>query len=330
VQGLPKSTTLAADPARLTPGGIWRTTPPWLRLVTASALGLAACASLPGDNLRAPASPASAASALLAAEPEAPVADMGPAVDQLAGTLAAIEAPADSSAPVLDRLAIAWDRLEHAASWEIYQRRVGSFATVVDWAGAGARNLAALVSRSPAALDAVDMAHIDFTVLVADPVTGAESSGYGPRRDPINRRRKFHKGIDYRADRGTPVYAAGPGVVIQAGRHHGYGKLIVVDHGQGLTTRYAHLSKIEVAEGDFVPAGQEIGAVGATGRATGPHLHFEVRQNGEALNPYLALQLAAEANGAAPTRIADVTPLAAGLGPATIAGISHAVAAFTR
>lgn len=132
----------------------------------------------------------------------------------------------------------------------------------------------------------------DLTVLVADPVKGIESSGFGWRRDPFRGHRKFHKGTDYRADRGTPVYAAGPGVVAFAGRQSGYGKVVYLDHGAGLVTRYAHLRAIDVREGDAVPADAKIGEVGSTGRTTGPHLHFEVRIDGRAVDPVMAMHVA--------------------------------------
>jgi len=140
----------------------------------------------------------------------------------------------------------------------------------------------------------------DLTVLVAEPVKGIESSGFGWRLDPINDRKKFHKGADYRADRGTPVYAAGAGVVVFAGRQSGYGKVIFLDHGGGLITRYAHLREIGVRRGDAVVADARIGEVGSTGRTTGPHLHFEVRLDGRAVDPQLALELGAMQRSAAP------------------------------
>jgi murein DD-endopeptidase MepM/ murein hydrolase activator NlpD len=129
----------------------------------------------------------------------------------------------------------------------------------------------------------------DFGVLAVLPVAGVESSGYGYRRHPITGRRTFHKGVDFRAPRGTPVYAAGPGVVSHARRKSNYGKLIIISHGLGLETRYAHLSRIKIQEGEFVPAGTFIGTVGSTGRTTGPHLHFEVRQFDEPVDPLWAL-----------------------------------------
>jgi murein DD-endopeptidase MepM/ murein hydrolase activator NlpD len=132
----------------------------------------------------------------------------------------------------------------------------------------------------------------DLTCLVALPIPDHTTSGYGWRDDPINHRDQFHAGADIHAARGTPVHSAGDGQVIFAGRQHGYGNVIYVDHGSGVVTRYAHLSKILVAKGDVVLAAQEIGKVGATGRVTGPHLHFEVRLDGLPVSPELALEVA--------------------------------------
>lgn len=133
----------------------------------------------------------------------------------------------------------------------------------------------------------------DLTKLVASPVPGVESSGFGWRADPINNRRKFHKGTDFRAPRGTAVYAAGAGVVTFAGRMGGYGNVVFIDHGNGVITRYGHMRRIGTKRDAQVVAGAQIGEVGSTGRATGPHLHFEVRLDGRAVNPSVAMSLAA-------------------------------------
>ena len=123
-----------------------------------------------------------------------------------------------------------------------------------------------------------------------NPVPGARiSSRYGSRIDPFNGRTAMHGGIDFRARRGTPVRATGEGIVIKAGRHGGYGKLVEIRHRDGLVTRYAHLSKINVKRGEKVRSGQAIGKVGSTGRSTGPHLHYEVRQAGKTRNPAVYL-----------------------------------------
>lgn len=111
------------------------------------------------------------------------------------------------------------------------------------------------------------------------------SSGFGWRIDPFNGTRAMHTGVDFPGDVGTPIVAAAAGVVLSAERHPEYGNLIEIDHGQGLTTRYAHCSKMLVQPGMFVKRGQTIGAIGSTGRSTGPHLHFEVRLAGVAQNP---------------------------------------------
>ena len=133
----------------------------------------------------------------------------------------------------------------------------------------------------------------DLTVLTASPVPGHESSGFGWRMHPILHYRKFHAGTDFKADRGTPVYAAGTGVVAFAGVKNGYGKLVCIDHGGGIVTRYAHLSAIQVKQGAAITAATQLGRVGATGRATGPHLHFEVRIDDSPVDPTVAMRVAA-------------------------------------
>lgn len=132
----------------------------------------------------------------------------------------------------------------------------------------------------------------DLRPLTSSPVPGVESSGFGWREDPFHRRSKFHKGMDFRAPRGTSVFAAGTGVVVFAGRKGGYGNAIFIDHGDGVITRYGHLRKIHVATGATVSGGVRVGEVGSTGRATGPHLHFEVRLDGRAVNPQVAMSVA--------------------------------------
>lgn len=124
------------------------------------------------------------------------------------------------------------------------------------------------------------------------PVEGGwYSSNYGWRIDPFTGQRAFHEGIDVMAEVGTPIYAAAGGVVIFAGSHPQYGKMIEIDHGNGLVSRYAHASKLLVKVGDLVVRGVQIAKVGKTGRATGSHLHFEVRQHGRSVNPKRFLRL---------------------------------------
>jgi murein DD-endopeptidase MepM/ murein hydrolase activator NlpD len=118
------------------------------------------------------------------------------------------------------------------------------------------------------------------------PVDGAwNASGFGWRIDPITGQVALHEGIDFIAEAGTPIHAAAAGVVATAEHHPAYGKMVELDHGGGLMTRYAHASKLLVKPGQLVKRGEKIAEVGSTGRSTGSHLHFEVRQNGVAQNP---------------------------------------------
>lgn len=195
--------------------------------------------------------------------------------------------------------------------WTTYEWRARPGASVSFWLGSGANRLRTFFSpdgidrsiirptRRPTGRDAKAeelkmLGRVDFGVLAVPPVVGKKSSGYGYRIHPITKRRKFHKGVDYGARRGTRVQAAGPGIVTVARRRGTYGKLVVISHGLGLETRYAHLHKIKVEEGQFVPAGTLIGLVGSTGRSTGPHLHFEVRQYGDPVDPHWAMARSSE------------------------------------
>ena len=111
------------------------------------------------------------------------------------------------------------------------------------------------------------------------------SSGFGTRFDPFTGELKTHTGIDIAAPLGTPVLSVKSGIVINAGYTSGYGNLVIIDHGAGISTYYAHLSSITVNKNQQVVKGQQIGKVGSTGRSTGPHLHFEVRVNGKPTDP---------------------------------------------
>jgi murein DD-endopeptidase MepM/ murein hydrolase activator NlpD len=117
------------------------------------------------------------------------------------------------------------------------------------------------------------------------PAYGWLSSGMGGRQDPFTGEQDSHPGLDISSDKGSAVYATADGSVTQASYAGAYGNLIVVDHGYGLETRYGHLSAYRVKAGQAVKRGDVIGLVGSTGRATGPHLHYEVRVNGRILNP---------------------------------------------
>jgi murein DD-endopeptidase MepM/ murein hydrolase activator NlpD len=122
------------------------------------------------------------------------------------------------------------------------------------------------------------------------PVAGRVTSGFGTRYHPILGYNRFHSGIDIAASYGTLVKAADGGQVVQAAYSSGYGYYIILYHGGGFATYYAHLSSFNVSAGQMVQRGQVIGLVGSTGLATGPHLHFEVRINGTPQNPYAYLQ----------------------------------------
>ncbi len=112
-----------------------------------------------------------------------------------------------------------------------------------------------------------------------------QTSGFGPRTDPFTRAMAMHTGIDYRAPTGSAVRATASGKVVEASWVGGYGNMVEIDHGNGLTSRYAHLSSMAVGIGDTVAKGATIGRVGSTGRSTGPHLHYETRIDGEPVDP---------------------------------------------
>lgn len=131
------------------------------------------------------------------------------------------------------------------------------------------------------------------------------SSDFGYRRDPFTRRAKFHSGLDIKAKWGDPVGASHAGVVQFAGWYSGYGNLVIIDHGSGITTYYAHLSSFELQVGDKVSRGGIVGYAGRTGRATSPHLHYEVRFEGKAVNPLAALTLDPESAFFAQTRTSE-------------------------
>ncbi|MCA0401174.1 MAG: peptidoglycan DD-metalloendopeptidase family protein [Proteobacteria bacterium] len=111
------------------------------------------------------------------------------------------------------------------------------------------------------------------------------TSSYGTRMDPFTRSPALHSGIDFRAPAGTPVRAIAAGRIVEAGHAGGYGRMVEIDHGYGITTRYAHLSVVSVTEGEKIEKGAIIGQVGSTGRSTGPHLHYEVRLDDDSTDP---------------------------------------------
>lgn len=157
---------------------------------------------------------------------------------------------------------------------------------------------AALVSDILDRVDALARRHAELALRrnhfdalpTSPPVEGLRlSSGFGMRKHPVTGKNRMHKGLDFAGPSGTPVMAAAAGRVIYAARKGSYGNLIELDHGNGVTTRYAHLRDIEVSKGDTVDMGELIGTVGSTGASTGPHLHWEVRVFERAKNPQLFL-----------------------------------------
>lgn len=162
----------------------------------------------------------------------------------------------------------------------------------------GDDSAAALVSDVLGRVDALARRHAELALRrdhfdalpTSPPVEGLRlSSGFGMRKHPVTGKNRMHKGLDFAGPSGTPVMAAAAGRVVYAARKGSYGNLIELDHGNGVTTRYAHLRDIEVREGDTVDMGEIIGTVGSTGASTGPHLHWEVRVFERAKNPQLFL-----------------------------------------
>ncbi|PAQ12410.1 M23 family metallopeptidase [Mesorhizobium temperatum] len=143
------------------------------------------------------------------------------------------------------------------------------------------------------ALDALDRLKTEARRLpLANPAPGRSvTSPFGVRTDPLLGTAALHSGMDFRAPTGMPAKVTAPGVVVKAGWNGGYGRMVEVDHGNGFATRYGHLSKIDVTVGKRLNAGDVIGKTGSSGRSTGPHLHYEIRHNGEAIDPLRFLRV---------------------------------------
>jgi murein DD-endopeptidase MepM/ murein hydrolase activator NlpD len=137
------------------------------------------------------------------------------------------------------------------------------------------------------------------TVPVRKPVTGEidMSSPFGVRMDPFLHRPAMHTGLDMRGEIGDPVHATAAGRITVAGRDGGYGNMVEINHGNGFSTRYGHLSEIDVKVGQTVHIGQVIGKIGSTGRSTGPHLHYETRVDGDAVDPQKFLRAGVRLGG---------------------------------
>ena len=142
-------------------------------------------------------------------------------------------------------------------------------------------NIANLIRKRLAAAQGIRLG----TGQMVFPAEGRITSRFGWRVHPILGSRRFHAGMDFGASQGTPIRAADAGRVLYSGWYGGYGRTVIINHGDGLTTLYGHASQVYVSEGAVVKQGQVIAAVGSTGLSTGPHLHFEVRRNGSPTNP---------------------------------------------
>lgn len=124
------------------------------------------------------------------------------------------------------------------------------------------------------------------TLPLGKPISGRITSRFGKRTDPVNGKKGFHTGLDIRGKRGQKIYATADGIVKRALRFGGYGNFVLIDHGNGYKTSFAHMQAFKVRKGDRIERGQVIGLVGNTGRSTGPHLHYEILINNKQVNPY--------------------------------------------
>ncbi|WP_338446905.1 M23 family metallopeptidase [Pelagerythrobacter marensis] len=185
-----------------------------------------------------------------------------------AATLAAAPALANSSAAAADMSAPVQDAQAGPMGGDAQFREL--FASWRSLDGTGAQPVATTGISVPSRMPLED---------------SRLTSNYGMRNHPVLGGRRAHSGVDLAAPTGTPVYATADGIVGRANWFSSYGLFIQIEHGANLQTRYAHLSKLAVADGQRVRKGDLIGYVGSTGRSTGPHLHYEVRVNGKAVNP---------------------------------------------
>ena len=169
-----------------------------------------------------------------------------------------------------------------------YSGQGGPLTPIISTSGDGPDPLSDRANQLLQELDEINLWRIAAERLpFGNPVNGSyrQTSGFGPRRDPINGGSRMHNGLDFAGSRGTPIVAGGDGVVEFAGRQSGYGLTVEIRHNNGFMTRYAHLNRIRVSEGERVSRGELIGDMGTTGRSTGVHLHYEVHRNGTPVNP---------------------------------------------
>lgn len=173
-----------------------------------------------------------------------------------------------------------------AAVDTLARTRADHFRTTLDLAGVSPDSIGPIVATAEDVARMRALASASSRLPLARPTADiGPSSGYGTRRDPITGRAAFHPGLDFPRPKMTPVYATAPGVVSFAGARSGYGDMVEITHDRGFVTRFAHLAAITVGVGQRVVSHQRIGAIGSTGRSTGPHLHYEVRRDGHPLDP---------------------------------------------
>ncbi len=166
------------------------------------------------------------------------------------------------------------------------QRRDAGLADLVRWANRGPRKPGRARQEPGAGPARLELAEPGAPRLRQAPLTSYHvTSGFGARRDPLNGRNAWHQGVDLAAPTDTRVLSTAPGFVLSAGPHGSYGITVEVDHGAGVTTRYAHLSRALVAPGQALAGGEPLGVIGASGRSTRQHLHFEVRIEDRPIDP---------------------------------------------
>jgi len=175
---------------------------------------------------------------------------------------------------------VAFDSTDNEAPQDAFDRSVEQYTFLK-------RNAAtiAISSGGLRLMPAMSFADSTYTPAIW-PVLGHITDSFGERLDPFSGEGAFHTGVDVASDYGAPVHATADGVVTTAENHAGYGRLVVVDHGFGITTWYAHLSSFAAVAGARVKRGQVVGYTGISGRSTGPHVHYEVRMNNAPINPW--------------------------------------------
>lgn len=230
-----------------------------------------------------------------AAAPLAPSVDApGPQAhaEDLLGIGATLDAMNVESERALDALALAAERNIRTLTAALDPlgldlRRLAPEATGGPFVPIEASDFSARLLRAEKALIAYDVLRGTAKRLpLARPIRNVEvSSDFGPRLDPFLGTLAMHTGIDFKADYGTAIRSAGAGRVVTASYQGGYGNMVEIEHPGGYVTRYAHMSRIMVSEGEEILAGEMVGRVGSTGRSTGPHLHYELRRDGAALDP---------------------------------------------